>query len=597
VSDHRTERNFIIALFALAIALRFGYALYMQHNYFFYSNPGEDVLYYKNWAKAIALREGNTHEAFSGMPLFPYYLAVLFRLTLGHWAVVAFFNLILGAFNCVLVYYLAKKLFSTRTAIIAGLLTATNFILIYYDWLMMPITLLITLTVVILLGITGKGPVTKRQWFILGILLGLGTLGDGKFLIFTALFILYNIWKRFDFSIAKIIPTMVPLLIGLTLVLGGVTMRNKIVGGEWIFISSQSGLSLYVGNNAQATGAFENPEFIRPSHEGQDADQKIFAEQSLRKKLTLSEVSDFYRQSALSFIKNQPGDYVRLLGRKTQLFIGDHEQSQAIDLILQRDYKRMLDWNSYSVIFPLALLGIFVALQQRKEVTFTALMVASQLIFSLIYFVTTRHRASILPLILIFEAFALTWLVDKLFARQYKPLIAGLALVFVYLFCFPPKFIDAKTFDFLTFSKSGSVYDGRKDYGQAAQSYANALTLQPNDANSLYNLATAYVNLKEYKKAEGLYLKALAITDFNVDVLFNLGFVYEQTAETEKALQSYENVLGHMPTSLDAHFRIAGVYQRQGQCEKAQSHYDEIIRQNPILKAEIGKISGSCRHD
>lgn len=594
MNDRSQERNFIIFLFIFALALRVGYWLYLQHNYFFYANPGEDVMYYKNWAKAIVFGEGNSAESFSGMPLFPYYLAVLFRLTLGHWAAVNFFNLVLGSLNCVLVYVLAKKLFSIRTALIAGLLAATNFILIYYDWLMMPITLLITLTLAILIALSGDGPVTKKNWFILGIFLGLASLGDGKFLVFTALMASYFIWRKFHFAVNKTLNAILPLALGLLLIIGGVTVRNRIVGGEWVFITSQSGLSLFVGNNPEATGAYEHPGFLRPSHEGQDLDQRLFVEQTVGHPVSQKDVSNFYRQKAISFITTQPLDYLKLLGKKLDLFAGDHEQSQAIDLILQRDYKRMLDWNSYRLIFPLAVLGIFVCLLKKKNTSLAIMMVAAQLIFSLIYFVTTRHRASILPVMLIFEAYSLNWLAEKIHFRQYRVLAASLLSILVFLLCAPPRSIDAQTFAFLNYSKAGSAYDAKKDYQKASQAYLAALNLQPHDANNLYNLGTAYVNLKEYAKAEALFLKALQITPFNVDVLFNLGYVYEQTGESEKALKTYSQVLGYAPDSLDAHFRIANLYQGKGQCNEAKPHFDAIIRINPILKPEIDKISNTC---
>ena len=100
------ENVFLIALFFFALILRLGYSFLMQNEYFFYTNAGEDVVYYKNWAKAIVLNNSFSTSAFSGMPLFPYYLAVLFKLCLGNWAIISFLNLVLGSFNCVLVYLL-----------------------------------------------------------------------------------------------------------------------------------------------------------------------------------------------------------------------------------------------------------------------------------------------------------------------------------------------------------------------------------------------------------------------------------------------------------------------------------------------------------
>ena len=173
------EKFFLWFLFLFALTLRLSYFIFLKDSYLFYGHPSDDVIYYQNWAKIIATTDGLGTSAFSGMPLFPYYLALLFRICLGHWFAVNILNLALGALNCVLLYILAKKVFSMRVAMLTGLLAATNFILIYYDWLLMPVTLLISLSIFILLTLSDENPKSFKEWFLLGIFIGLAALGDG----------------------------------------------------------------------------------------------------------------------------------------------------------------------------------------------------------------------------------------------------------------------------------------------------------------------------------------------------------------------------------------------------------------------------------
>ncbi|MCB9771991.1 MAG: tetratricopeptide repeat protein [Candidatus Omnitrophica bacterium] len=590
------EKTFLIFVFFLALALRIGYLLFLKNTYLFYGHPSDDVTYYKNWAETIVFDDWRGNAAFSGMPLFPYYLSILLRICLGHWFAVNIFNLILGSLNCILIYKLAQQLFSNRTAAIAALLAATNFILIYYDWLMMPVTLLIALSLAILLGLSGKGPSSFKEWLILGLFIGTATLGDGKFLLFAMLLIMYLLWTKRKFAFTQTFKIIFPLILGLTLVLGGITLRNRIVSGEWIFISSQSGLSLFVGNNPQANGAFENPDFIRPSHTGQDEDQRIFVEKTLGYKVTPTQVSDFYRKLAINFITTYPAQYLHLLGKKLILFVSDAEQSHDIDLLLQRNIKIFLDINPYILIFPLALLGIFIAYKEKREVHFMLLMVVAQLGFSMIYFVTTRLRAPTLPILIIFEAVAFVWIVQKIQSRQYKALLFPVAFVIVFALLFPPKFLNSEAFAFLKHSKTGSVYDKRKDYIKAEQAYLSALALTPTDSNTLFNLGTVYVNLNDYTKAKRYFLDSIKLGGFNVDATFNLGYIYEQTGETENALKAYKEVLYNTPDSLDAAFRIASLYQKQNLCSQARPYYEDIIRRKPSLNDEIKKIFSDCEN-
>ncbi len=593
----RKERIFLCALFFFALALRIGYLIFLKHNYLFFEHPSDDVAYYQSWAKTIAAGDWLGTNAFSGMPLFPYYLALVFRICLGSWFAANIFNLILGSLNCLLIYFLAKKLLSTRAAVLASLLAATNFVLIYYDWLMMPVTLLITLSLAILLAFSDERPKSVREWFWLGLFIGLAALGDGKFLIFAVLLIGYMFWSNRTISCKQILRIIFPLILGLSFILGAITVRNKLVSGEWIFITSQSGLSLYVGNNPQATGAFENPEFIRPSHKGQDEDQKIFVEKTLGKKVSLSEVSDFYRNQALSFITAHPLEYLRLLAKKFILLVSDTEKSHDIDLILQRNLKLKLDINPYSLIFPLALLGMVIVWRTNQNSRFVVLLVASYILYGLIYFVTTRQRAPILPLLIIFEAFSFVWIAQKIHTRQYKTLLKAIAALVIFVILLPTQYLNARDFAFLNTTKAGFVYDSKKDYPTAIAAYRQALILSPTDSNTLFNLGTVYLNQNDYENARQCFLAAIKFGKFNVDATFNLGYIYEQTGETQNALNAYKEVLNLVPESPDALFRIASIYQKQGSCQEVTLYYEKLIALKPILAQEIHKTFSNCKND
>ncbi len=592
---NKNEKKFLWFIFFLALTLRISYLLFIKNTYFFYGHPSDDVSYYKNWAAMIVFGESPTQAAFSGMPLFPYYLSCLFRICGGHWLAVNVLNLILGSLNCVLIYLVAKKIFSQRCAQLAALLASTNFILIYYDWLMMPVTLLITLSLVILLALSGEEPRSFKDWLLLGFFIGIAALGDAKFLIFGALLLIYLLWTKRKGPVIQIIKMILPLTLGMGLILGGVTLRNKIVSGEWIFITSQSGLSLYVGNNADASGAFENPGFIRPSHTGQDEDQRIFVEKALGKKISASQVSDFYRREAVNFITQHPGEYLRLLGKKFILFVSDAEQSHDIDLILQRPIKLRLDWNPYILIFPLALFGMTVSWKMNRETRFAILMVAGHFIYCLIYFVTTRQRAPILPILLIFQSWTFVWIAQNLHERQYKTLFSPVALVIFFAIFFRPQYLNATDFAFLNYSKRGSVYDEHKNFKASETAYLNALKIAPTDSNTLFNLGTSYTNQNKLEKAKECYIRSIHFGKFNVDATFNLGYIYEQTGETAKALEAYQEVLNITPDSADVYFRLANLYQNEGQCLKAKPYYEKIIQLKPILKEEVQKMFSLCK--
>jgi len=396
--SRKKEIFILLGIFFSAILLRVGYWFFLKENYFFYGHPGGDVLYYSLWAKEIAYENWIGKTTFYGMPLYPYVLAMIDRISLGHIEIIRFFHIFLGSLNCLLVYKVAKKMFSVPAAILSGFLCSFSFILVYYDWLMMPVTLIIFLTLCITLVLMSFPYLreSKHLWGT-GLLLGIAILSDGKFLIFSFMSIIYLLIVAKMLKDKTLAKKLIPVFCGILLVLGTTSVRNRIVGDSWTMITAQSGLSFFVGNNAEATGAYSNPKGIRPTHKGQDEDQKIIAENTLGRNLTSAEVSSFWRKKALTFIKENPTQYLQLLGKKFFLFFSENERTFDLDLIFQKEYKSIADFNPFYILCPLGCLGIFVARRNRRGAAYAKFLILSQLFFSLIFFLNNRHRVSILP--------------------------------------------------------------------------------------------------------------------------------------------------------------------------------------------------------
>lgn len=586
-NPQKKEFVFVAFLFCLAFALRLGYTFFLQTHYPFYDYPTDDVRYYQQWGAEIADGNWLGNTVFYGYPLFPYFWAVLLRLTLGNIFLIRLILLGLGSVNCVLIYFLALKIFSQRAAVIASLLAATNFMLIYYDWLMMPVTLLIFLSLVIVLsalGLNSGSPL--RQWFMLGILIGLTALGDGKFVLFLVIALIYMAARYRKEPLKKLLKILTCLAGGALIIFFSVTLRNRIVSNDWVFISAQTGLSFYVGNNPQATGIFENPDFIRPNHSGQDEDQAVIARMALKRNLKPSEVSKFWYQKGLSFIKSSPAQYGNLLRKKISAFLTDNEYGHDIDLLMQKGWEDHFDINSFRIICPAALIGIILSIRY-PAVLWPNLLIASQFLLTLIFFTTTRQRMVILPFLLIYESFFIGWLIDQTRQKRFKELFLPVLAFLILLFLFEPVKLNPKLIRFYQLTRSGYVNIVKKDYTAAQEEYAEALTIYPSDTNALYNLGNVYAAENNFPEAVRCYQKALSVNPFEVNVAFNLAYCFEQLNDTGAAIKGYEKVLALAPNSADVHYRLARIYQSQGNCSKAKDHYDAVLKINPRLKLSI----------
>ena len=574
--------------------LRIFYWIFLKNNYFFYEHPSGDVLYYQQWAKDIAHGNWLGSETFWGLPLYPYFLAVLERWSLGNVYFIRLAHIFLGSLNCVLVYVLTQRLFKKEVALLAGFLTAASFTLIHYDWLILPAPLLIFLGLTIVLLFLNTDKIrTWYAWSFLGLLIGITALGDGKILIFTALMLVYIFWKARPVKWEKTARMFLPLIMGVFIVLGITGLRNKVVSGDWIWVSAQNGLSFYIGNNPKATGVFENPDFIRPTHGGQDEDQVIAAEALAKRKLSPAQVVQFWRGQALSFIKNDPAGYLQLLARKFKLFFTDTEYAYDIDMLLQRDWKRHLDVNPLSLVFPLALMGIVLTRRNRK-MDYINIMILSQLLFTLVFFLTDRHRATILPFLIIYESYALFWLVGQVRLRRFKPVLATVGALIVFAVIFRPQNMAQAQLAFYRATKSGSVYERKKDFLEAREQYELALELHPGDTNAMYNLGNIYAATGDWALARSYYEKVLSLNPEHVDALFNLGFVLHEEGADAQSFTTFHRLLQLQPNAPDVLFQAGELALKLGDCTSARNYFEKLIRIKPNFTQDLHVMMDSC---
>jgi len=553
-------------------------------------------LFYQQWAREIARRNPIGTNVFHAMPLYPYFLAFLDRLAVGNEFLIRLFHLALGSVNCVLVYCIAKKVFERPVALIAALLAVTNFTLIYYDWLMMPVTLLVSLSLLVIYSLLLLDTNSrKREWFTLGLLVGLTALGDGKFLIFFPLLIAYLFINHRTQLKKFTIRILLPLGLGVILMLAGVTIRNKIVADDLVFISSQSGVAFYFGNNPRSSEVFNNPSFIGPSHDGNIRDSEILAQLALKRTLKPSESSAFWRKKAINFITRSKRQYLNLLGRKFFAFFTKTEAAYDIDLLMQKEWKDTLDVNSLRIIIPLAILGIGLALRSHTKTISSFMLIASQLIFTLLFYLMERHRATIVPFLLIFESYALYWVYLQFRQKRMVNLAAAGSILTVLFVALPSQPINPKIVKFIRHTKSGEILAKQEQLKEAQDHYLKALELQPIDTNTLYNLGNAYMKDGNLPDSIKCYRKAVAINPNDVDSLYNMACAIEMTGDRQKSFRIYRRVLMLDPSSIDARFRYAKILKSQGNCNQALKHFDMILRANPIYEDQLVPLINECQ--
>lgn len=357
------ERKILLALVALAYLLRIVVCLEYAERHPLADRPVIDEASYERWALSIAEGDWIGDEVFFQEPLYPYWLGTVYAVagwteadrpagtaTYRQRTSARHLQALLGALTVVFVYRIARRLFGTVPAVVAGLAFAT-----YRPLLLMPALLLkpnLFLPVVawlswlLLRARLGAGPRALRPWLGAGVLAALGALLRGNMLLLLPFVAVLPFVRRFArHETAAAWPASLALIGGMALVLLPVAVRNQAVGGVFALTTSGAGTNLYGGNNVQNLhGRATEFDWVRgiPEHEADDWRHE--AERRAGRELDAGEVSAFWMRETLRSVGERPLVHARILWNKLRLSLGRYEVPDNHDIEWDARHLATLRW-------------------------------------------------------------------------------------------------------------------------------------------------------------------------------------------------------------------------------------------------------------
>ncbi len=404
---HATRRVVLI-VFAVALLLRAGWGTYRM------STSGAAALEFPDeeqyWLMATSLHDGMGLVDELGfragrMPLYPGLLA-LFADSGNGTAIVKTLQWVVGALGAVFALVLGTRVGGRTVGILSGLMFAADPFLIFFSNLVLTETLFVTLLVA--LWSYGAGFVverrapTVRQWFAVGLLsLACVYARESTLGLIAAALVAHLIWRRFAGSAGLGI-----VIVGCVLVAGLFpwALRNRGAVGQWCWLTTRAGISLYDGVGPQATGA---------------SDLGDVKTSEAVKGLTEAEYDRYFLEVSYAHMRADPGRMMKLAGRKflrmwNPVPNATDYQSQAIR------------WISAAWTVPmllLALAGVFV-LRKRMPVRvgatlFYLLLPALYLsVLHLIFVGSVRYRLGAMPMLAILAALSVERLLTTVWSRK-----------------------------------------------------------------------------------------------------------------------------------------------------------------------------------
>jgi 4-amino-4-deoxy-L-arabinose transferase-like glycosyltransferase len=503
---------------AVALGVRLAYLLTARGPAF--DAPLIDADYYDYLGARLARGEGFDPGPFWQPPLYPLVLGGLYGLG-GHslwWP--RLFQALLGAFTAALACGVARRLSGRDTVgLSAGLLVALHGPLVFYDGELLATTLGTFLGTAALWLAVREAP-RPGTALLCGACIGLGALAVAPLL----LLVLPLAW-----ALGRGRPLRAALCaVACAAVVLCATSANRVRSGEWVLISANGGINLWLGNNADVDGAMA----IRPG-----AAWEALVDEPSRYGFHSPAAQDaWFHRKTRDWCRSQPLECVGNLLWKARLLLVARELPRNEDLYVVRAQSPVL-WAltvrpggfalPYALLWPLAAAGAVVLWRgwRAKEDVRAALTVAGAALMlaapSVLFFVSGRYRAPLAPVLCVLAALGLHALLSRAASRAVP---VGVALAVLAVSVWPVRLaVDAVDFEAELHYAVGGRQARLGDDAAAVEAWRHAVRRKPD------------------------YLEAG----------FNLGLALERLGRTGEALQAYESLLRWYPREALLRERLA----------------------------------------
>jgi 4-amino-4-deoxy-L-arabinose transferase-like glycosyltransferase len=505
---------FIILFFAAIIGT---VSVYEMHISPFSQSPILDEKSYVDWGMRIADGKLLNNKPFYQEALYPYFLGLCFFLfkksllaarfvQVGFWVLTVWFLFLTG-----------RRLFGEKEGLLAASLFSLYGVMYLNVAVLIKSTIVVFTTTVFLYLLVSSRKEKFLHWLWLGFVIGLLTNLRGNFFLFIPFLFL---WARFaerreeQSLLANTLRRSILLAVGIVLALLPTIVHNYIASGEFIATTSQGGANFYIGNHQFADGTMVMPYFVRAGPLWEADHFAAEAEKRTGHQMSPSETSRYWFKEGISFLINNPAAGAKLMMRKLQFLASDYEIPDNYSFRYMRRFIMHVLWIpfvSFGLLLGLAIVGMWLAWKEnffsRPLVLFAAVYSLSLLMF----YVVSRYRVPLVPVVVLFAAFYTIKFIDD---WKLKKLSRHIWTIFIVVLM-----------SFLSFMPNNKSKDKDRI-----------------DAHYLKITGIVLFNQQKYQEALQ-YLRMSAMKNIDPDTMFVVGLVYEAVGRPDVAFQAYSETL------------------------------------------------------
>lgn len=553
-----TQRIALGLILFLGLVLRLAYLLEYRAKSIFYSQLMLDAQVYEDWARRIAGGEWLGGGVFYHAPLYPYVLALLFKVFGFRYLPIYLLQMLLGLGVLLLAYRIGRRCASVWIGLAAAGLLVFYAPLPFFETKVMSTSLalfLSTLALAVLVEAWERG--STLTWLAAGGLIGMTALANPASLLLAPCYAAGLLLRRRRWQ------EVGALAAGAILAVAPATLHNLAQGGGFVPISSQGGITFYQGNSPNSRGLYRAADGFSGSPLTQMKEEKALAEKEVGHPLRASEVSSFWFGKGLRAISAQPGAALSLLQMKLFRWFSSIEYSTEYSQSIERGEVATL----WIPILPFGFLavggvaGIILGYRAYPRLVPVFLYLAGAVAPPMIFYVSSRYRLPAVPALAILTATALERIVARLRSRGILDALPAILIILI----------------------------------------ASGLTLAPigrdhlfQNANVHYNAGNLFYDRGEYDAAIDQYRQALLVNDFEY-YRINLGNALTRKQRYDEAVEQYRLASLKRPTFAKSYIQWAKALALQGKLEEARSIYQRAVQLKSRSPEVEAMLSGTTQ--
>ncbi len=545
-----------------------------------------DAALYDEWARAIASGRPFGHDApFYHSPGYAYFLGALYKLAGPRPMVALVVQSILGVGTVVLTALLGRRLFGPRAGIMAGVLVLASAPFYFFEVKLLDATVSVflgTFSVFLALYPADERRKTLRA-LVAGVSAGLLSVVRANLLVVPLLIVLIWLWETQSKrrSQSEVSAYAAGALIALA-----PTFVHNLERGAFVPVATQGGFNFYLGNARGATGVFTDLPGTSGRISTQEAEADSLVKADIGRVLPPGQESKYWTRRTLKEIAADPSHWLRLIGKKTWLYVNRQEENVNGSLELEKEHVWVLRaaWVPFNLLLFVALIGAILAVRRRiglEAIAVPGALFLATFLTCILFFVLTRLRLPAVPVLAALAGFAFVeaWELWRIGRRV--PVLVGTVLVLALTAVTWRSPLGAPrnpAWEASLMIEGAKALEKNGDAVKAAAMFRLASQINPNSVDALLGEAEEAMRAGQMDRTLSLYEQARDIAPERFAIHNNLGILYFSAGRLNDAEREMKEAMRLDPRAATPYGYLIQICNASGRTDEARQ-WQEKARQ------------------